>query len=129
MSALAAERDRIVSGFRDFAAILPEGGPAWLPQVREAAIERFAELGFPSKKREDWKYTNVTPIARAVTEAPGGDEATGAEIEAVVDLSAMEHVLVFVNGRFAPELSSPGALPDGAVVDVCAGSPCLAPDF
>ena len=29
----------------------------------------------------------------------------------------MEHALVFVNGRFAPELSSPGALPDGAVVD------------
>jgi Fe-S cluster assembly protein SufD len=117
VSTLAVERDRIVSGFWDFAASLEETGPAWLPQVREAAIERFAELGFPSKKREDWKYTNVTPIARAVAEAPGGDEATGAEIEAVVDLSAMEHALVFVNGRFAPELSSPGVLPDGAVVD------------
>jgi Fe-S cluster assembly protein SufD len=117
VSALAVERDRIVSGFRDFTAALEEGGPAWLPQVREAAIERFAELGFPSMKREDWKYTNVTPIARAIAEAPDGGDATGAEIEAAVDTSAMEHALVFVNGRFAPELSSPGALPAGAVVD------------
>jgi len=117
VSALALERDRIVSGFRDFAAALEEGGPAWLPQLREAAIERFAELGFPSTKREDWKYTNVTPIAKAIALEPGGGAATEAEIEAVVDTSAMEHALVFVNGRFAPELSSPGALPDGAVVD------------
>jgi Fe-S cluster assembly protein SufD len=117
VSALAVERDRIVSGFRDFAAALEDAGPAWLPQVREAAIERFAELGFPSTKREDWKYTNVTPIARAVGEATGDGEATTAEVAASVNTSAMEHSLVFVNGRFAPELSSTGALPGGAVVD------------
>ena len=117
MSTLAVERDRIVSGFREFATALDEGGPAWLPQVREAAIERFAELGFPSMKREDWKYTNVTPIARFIALEPGGDAATGAEALAVVDTSAMEHALVFLNGHFAPELSSPGVLPHGAVVD------------
>jgi Fe-S cluster assembly protein SufD len=117
VSALATERDRLVSDFRNFAAALEGGDPAWLPRVREAAIERFAELGFPSMKREDWKYTNVTPIARAIGKGPDGGAATEVNVEGIVDASTMEHALVFVNGRFAPELSSLGALPDGAVVD------------
>jgi len=117
VSVLAAERDRIVSGFPGFAAALEEGTPAWLPPLREAAIERFAELGFPSRKREEWKYTNVTPIARAIAQEPGDGAPTVAETPAFVDTAAMEHALVFVDGRFAPELSSPGALPAGAVVD------------
>jgi Fe-S cluster assembly protein SufD len=118
VNALAAERDRIVSGFRDFAAGLGADDPAWLPPVRKTAIERFAEIGFPSRKREDWKYTNVTPIARAVFESAGdiGAEAR-AEIEAIVAASAMEHALVFLNGRFAPGMSSPAPLPDGVVAD------------
>jgi len=117
VSALAAELDRIVSGFRHFAAAEEGVGPDWLPQVREAAIERFEELGFPSMKREDWKYTNVTPIARAIGEEHGGRLPAGTEVEGLLDASAMEHALVFVNGCFVPELSSLGALPDGAVVD------------
>ena len=48
---------------------------------------------------------------RRPCERTGGGEATGAEIEAVVDTSAMEHALVFVNGRFAPELSSRAPCP------------------
>ena len=74
MNGLAAERDRIVSGYRDIAAGLGADAPAWLPPVREAAIESFAEIGFPSRKREDWKYTNVTPIAAVesfITARPG----------------------------------------------------------
>jgi Fe-S cluster assembly protein SufD len=118
MDALAAERDRIVAGFHGFAAALEESDPAWLLPLREAAIERFADLGFPSRKREDWKYTNVTPIARAL-DAGSSDAgaASRAEIEGIAATSALAHALVFVNGRFAPEFSSPGALPGGAVVD------------
>jgi Fe-S cluster assembly protein SufD len=118
VSALAVERDRIVSGFPGFAAALEAGAPAWLPPLREAAIERFAELGFPSRKREEWKYTNVTPIARAAAEAAGeAGERSGEEIAAAVASIGVENALVFVNGRFAPQVSAPPALPRGAVVD------------
>ena len=45
---------------------------AWLQQLREAAFQRFAELGFPTTKNEEWRFTNVAPIARAkfATAAP-----------------------------------------------------------
>ena len=36
----------------------------WLSRLRENAFARFAELGFPSVKNEEWKYTNVAPITR-----------------------------------------------------------------
>ena len=35
----------------------------WLQRLRANAMERFAELGFPSVKDEEWKYTNVAPLA------------------------------------------------------------------
>jgi len=35
---------------------------AWLSELRRAAFARFAELGFPTPKNEDWRYTGVQPI-------------------------------------------------------------------
>jgi Fe-S cluster assembly protein SufD len=32
--------------------------------IREQAAQRFAQLGWPSTKLEEWKYTNVGPIAK-----------------------------------------------------------------
>ncbi len=36
----------------------------WLDQLRESAFQRFSALGFPTTRLEDWRYTNVAPIAR-----------------------------------------------------------------
>ena len=40
------------------------GEPAWLEAARKAAIARFAELGFPTRRLEEWKYTNPAAIAK-----------------------------------------------------------------
>jgi Fe-S cluster assembly protein SufD len=118
VSALLSERDRVVAGFGDRAATLAEGAPAWLPPLRRAAIERFAELGFPTRKREDWKYTNAAPIARALATAPpAADAPSPRELAAAAAVAQAKHRLVFVNGHFAPEASSRTELPAGAVVE------------
>ncbi|HEV8658026.1 MAG TPA: hypothetical protein VGS96_05305, partial [Thermoanaerobaculia bacterium] len=31
--------------------------------IREEAAERFEALGYPTTRQEEWKYTNVAPIA------------------------------------------------------------------
>ena len=36
----------------------------WMQKLREAAFERFSTLGFPTTHEEDWRFTNVAPIAR-----------------------------------------------------------------
>ena len=38
--------------------------PAALRKLREEAFAYFEENGFPTQRLEDWKYTNVTPIAK-----------------------------------------------------------------
>jgi Fe-S cluster assembly protein SufD len=36
----------------------------WVQSLREAAFQRFAESGFPTTRDEEWRFTNVAPIAR-----------------------------------------------------------------
>ena len=47
-----------------YSNVRPASNPAWLERLRESAMDRFEELGFPSVKDEEWKYTNVAPIAK-----------------------------------------------------------------
>jgi len=41
----------------------PPAAP-WVQALREAAFQRFVELGFPTTHDEEWRFTNVAPIAR-----------------------------------------------------------------
>jgi Fe-S cluster assembly protein SufD len=77
-------------------------------ELRRASIERFAALGFPTTKDEDWKYTNLAPFlkkpyqpAAPVDAAIVREQLTSAPF---ADLGCPR--LVFVNGRYAPELST-----------------------
>src|SRR5215218_6781789 len=38
-------------------------GPSELRRLREEAFAHFTSGGFPALKSEDWKYTNVAPVA------------------------------------------------------------------
>src|SRR5262245_39445594 len=38
--------------------------PSWVFPLRKAGIARFEELGFPTPQHEDWRFTNVAPIAK-----------------------------------------------------------------
>src|SRR2546421_10455006 len=38
--------------------------PSWVFPLRKAGLARFAELGFPTLKDEDWRFTNVAPSAK-----------------------------------------------------------------
>ncbi|HJR41161.1 MAG TPA: hypothetical protein VJ812_03680, partial [Gemmatimonadaceae bacterium] len=84
----------------------------WLQGVRRTAIDRFSTLGFPTTKNEDWHFTSVAPIAEADFRAyqAGGDVSR--EDLAPFRFGAVDWTeLVFVNGRFSPELSALDRLP------------------
>ena len=38
--------------------------PNWLKDLREKAFVYFTENGFPTVENEDWKYTNIAPMAK-----------------------------------------------------------------
>jgi Fe-S cluster assembly protein SufD len=96
-------------GFR-----LTDGQPAWLRVTRQTGADRFAELGFPTLNHEDWRYTNLAPLTRLpFRPATPGAGLTPADLGALTFMSQPAHRLVFVDGHYAPALSSPGAVPAG----------------
>lgn len=89
--------------------------PDWVAALRRAGISRLEELGFPSVRDEDWRFTNPAPILRLpfrpVSKPVNG--VTPAQLEGFAFSSLPGARLVFVNGHFASALSSPGGLPEG----------------
>jgi Fe-S cluster assembly protein SufD len=86
--------------------------PAWLKERRDRAASRFAEVGFPTTRNEDWRFTNVTPIAEArYPLAQGAFKPAAALVEGVNVPGAVR--LAIVNGEFVPALSDLSTLPKG----------------
>jgi len=80
--------------------------PAWLAALRQRGGQRFGELGLPTSKDEEWRFTPISPIVSA---------RFGMAPEATVSIEALTPFLfghaewprvVFVNGRYSAELSS-----------------------
>ena len=92
-------------------------GPGWLRGLREQAIKDLARLGLPVRKDEEWRYTDPAPLTRTRYTLSDGSATVGAsqlEPFAIPNLDA--DTLVFVNGRYAPELSHVGKLAQGVVL-------------
>ena len=90
----------------------------WAKRLREAAFDRFKELGFPTVKDEDWKYTNVAPLTKLNFQTAGAEtESTvsPAEVSRLGCLEAKDSQLVFVNGLLRKDLSSLTDIPAGVI--------------
>jgi Fe-S cluster assembly protein SufD len=92
-------------------AVAP-ASPAWVKERREAAAKRFAETGYPTTRQEDWRFTNVAPIADAKFPVASGAFARAAALVAGVGLRGSVR-LDIVNGEFNAGLSDLSALPRG----------------
>ncbi len=95
----------------------PQGGPRWLQDLRDRAAARFTALGFPTVREEEWRFTNVAPIAAAEFRPTGADATAASEADIASYLySDAEYRIVIVNGRFVPGLSHTPGLPAGVRV-------------
>lgn len=89
-----------------------------LSPLRTMAIDRFSELGFPTTRHEEWKYTNVTPILKThYAFNPNHFLLKKEEITPFLLVGKEAIVLVFEDGNFHPELSSLHNLPGGVIID------------
>jgi Fe-S cluster assembly protein SufD len=106
--------------------------PSWVFPLRKAGIARFAEMGFPTLNDEDWRYTNVAPIAKLPFRPIFKSSAEGLTRESVEKFtfgSIPAIRLVFINGHFAPSLSTEIALPEGITVSSLAQALNTRPDI
>jgi Fe-S cluster assembly protein SufD len=91
----------------------PTGAPRWVQDLRDRAAARFASLGFPTVREEEWRFTNVTPIASTeFVQAPAGATVSEAELTRF-HYAEDGYRIVLVNGRFSRDLSRLKGLPTG----------------
>src|SRR2546428_11608973 len=107
----AKEWERYLADFAQAASNGNTPAPPWMRELRRTALDRFTALGFPITRHEEWKYTNVAPIAQSRFERAESTR-NGLTAERLAPFTFGEQGgtrLVFVDGRDAPALS---ALPD-----------------
>src|SRR5437867_4940268 len=104
--------------------------PAWLYPLRKTGITHFSELGFPTVQEEDWRFTNVAPIAKLQPVfAPSSERLNLRHISELHFSGIKNNRLVFVNGVYSKELSSILPQPEGvrimSLAEAIAAEPTL----
>ncbi|MCM3904851.1 MAG: Fe-S cluster assembly protein SufD [Pyrinomonadaceae bacterium] len=119
MTQIVKEENQYQAAFRQLTQSTT-ASPAWFERLRESAMDRFEQLGFPSVKEEEWKYTNVAPISKlnfkpALASVDADAAVTSAELARFGYLEAQASQLVFRNGILRNDLGSLAGLPVGVV--------------
>jgi len=105
MTASPTKKSYLIDDLEDQVEQLKQSDPApWISDIRSNSLSLLKTLEFPTKKDEEWKYTNISPILKNHYRI-----ATNAQIS---DLNYFEKYcgkdetrFVFVNGHFSKELS------------------------
>jgi Fe-S cluster assembly protein SufD len=107
--------DKLVSDFETVKKTL--AGNSFIQDIRQKAIEKFAELGIPARKNEEYKYSNVQKLFSetvALSATESSFKIASFEKYLIPNLDA--HIVVLVNGFFSEELSSLKNLDKSVVV-------------
>jgi len=99
-------------GVRDLSPTVP-----WLELVRSSAIDRFEQLGFPSVRDEEWKYTNLATLAKE-NFVPALNSTEIADASRFAFPETADAHLVVVNGFLREDLSRKAGLENVVAIDL-----------
>src|SRR5262249_55213778 len=86
---------------------------------RGSAMDRFEQLGFPSVREEEWKYTNLATLAKEnFVPVTSADELDSIHANRFAYPEAAGAHLVVVNGFLRDDLSDTTALGDVVATDL-----------
>lgn len=97
-------------------AALPDGSPSWLSQLRTQALDKVRELGLPSTRKEEWKFTNLPRALRDLDLHPRSSAEQQVSLDKVPSLLPDEQPrfrLAFADGRLSETHSQLENLPGG----------------
>lgn len=118
MAVQTAQLESYLENFTEFARATAPETPAWLRDLRDAAFARFCDVGFPTTRDEDWRFTSLSALTRTPFRlARSGDASLTVADLAPWHMEGALACLVFVDGHFAPALSLMGNCPPGVVID------------
>src|SRR5918994_2864852 len=106
MSSVAERLDPVLAEHGRFVQGRGATAPPWVRELRQRGAGRFAALGFPTVRQEDWRFTNVSSIAETPFRLAEKAPTNAAQLAARVAIPSVAARIVILNGHYAPELSS-----------------------
>ncbi len=106
MPQLAERHETYTTSFDAFRRT-PEFGQGALADAREAAFGRFLAHGFPTTREEEWKFTNIAPVAATPFVPAAAATPARAVLEPWLFEDGNAARIVVVNGRRHAALSTP----------------------
>jgi len=93
---------------------LPASPLAWFNELRAEAVDRVGVLTVPTTRDEEWRFTDISPLTKlSFQPVRTAISLQAADIERFY-LEEAATRLVFIDGVYAPQLSSPAK--DGGVL-------------
>ena len=108
MSEVLSLHDKLVKEFSIVESGLNGQAKSPIHAIRKQAMARFAELGFPTIRHEEWKYTNLMPVVKQdyVLTLQAVSTLAKSDIEPFLIPDVEANVLVFINGSYSAALST-----------------------
>lgn len=99
----------------------------WLSAWRDRALAQVKAQAFPSTRDEEWRFTDLSPLLDVEFGGVKGQRSTIelADLDAFLLPETVNSRLVFVDGVYAPQLSSIANLPDRFIVGALSELPEL----
>ncbi|MFQ6022840.1 MAG: Fe-S cluster assembly protein SufD [Acidiferrobacterales bacterium] len=119
-----ATKNVYLHAFTRVASELAGDSVPWVHQIREQALARFAEQGFPTIRDEDWKYTNLAPILKHTFKPAekGHSRITAQDLDKYLFQDLPCYRMVFIDGHYVPALSTLDPLPAGVTANSLAAT-------
>lgn len=99
------------------------GFPTWVGEFQRSGAESFRRIGFPSTKIEDWRFTNLSKIAKS-TYSRAFAPSRSSECDRAVAAATFDDIpirIVFIDGFFVGALSDVSCCPVGVRVTTLSG--------
>ncbi|MDJ0579007.1 Fe-S cluster assembly protein SufD [Crocosphaera sp.] len=84
--------------------------------LRKNAVAQVKELTLPTKKDEEWRFTDLSELSQLEFSAAKTEKVAQNIIDSFILPEAKQSYIIFVNGQYASELSNVSALPQDVYV-------------
>jgi Fe-S cluster assembly protein SufD len=115
-------KTRLITDFHARESVMNGEAGSAFHQKKRAALAQFDELGFPTIKNEEWKYSNVRDLISVSYNFNADSSIELADLEDLKIPVQDANIIYFVNGHYSPELSRIVSSSDQITIDSLASA-------
>ncbi len=99
-------KSKLIADFRSQEKAVNGEAQSPFYQTRRQALARFEDLGFPTPKNEEWKYSNVRNLVGRDYNFSAPHTLTQEDLNRIAIPNVSGNILCFVNGKYEASLST-----------------------